>query len=68
MDITLLVSIIVVVALLVVGGFFLVKTRSSVRPGKEETGPEDTEATKEAAPEEDRERDEGTVRTPPAHA
>ncbi|HJE60019.1 MAG TPA: signal recognition particle-docking protein FtsY, partial [Nocardiopsis listeri] len=40
MDITLLVSIIVVVALLVVGGFFLVRTRSSVAPGKEETKPE----------------------------
>ena len=68
MDITLLVSIIVVVALLVVGGFFLVRTRSSVAPGKEETKPEVTETPKTPAPEEDRERDEGTVRTPPAHA
>lgn len=68
MDITLLVSIIVVVALLVVGGFFLVRTRSSVAPGKEETKPEVTETPKAPAPEEDRERDEGTVRTPPAHA
>ncbi|SIO84942.1 signal recognition particle-docking protein FtsY [Nocardiopsis sp. JB363] len=67
MDITLLVSIIVVVALLVVGGFFLVRTRSSVAPGKEETKPEVTETPKAPAPE-DRERDEGTVRTPPAHA
>ncbi|WP_017589555.1 signal recognition particle-docking protein FtsY [Nocardiopsis ganjiahuensis] len=68
MDITLLVSLIVVVALLAVGGFFLVRTRRSVTPGKEETKPEVTGAPKEAAPEEDREREEGAVGTPPAHA
>ncbi|GAB3743836.1 signal recognition particle-docking protein FtsY [Nocardiopsis nanhaiensis] len=67
MEITLLVSLIVVVALLAVGGFFLVRTRRSVTPSKEEAKPEVTEAAK-AAPEEDRERDEGTVSTPPAHA
>ncbi|GAB3686732.1 signal recognition particle-docking protein FtsY [Nocardiopsis oceani] len=67
MEITLLVSLIVVVALLAVGGFFLVRTRRSVTPSKEEAKPEVTEEAK-AAPEEDRERDEGTVSTPPAHA
>ncbi|MFC9940589.1 signal recognition particle-docking protein FtsY [Nocardiopsis alba] len=68
MDYTLLVSIIVVVALLVVGGFFLVKARRSVTPGKEEAKPEVVEKTGTAAPEEDRERDPGTVVTPPAQA
>ncbi|WP_017580729.1 signal recognition particle-docking protein FtsY [Nocardiopsis valliformis] len=68
MDITLLVSIIVVVALLAVGGFFLVRTRSSVEPGKEETKPEVTQEPKAAPPQEDREREEGAVSTPPAHA
>ncbi|QRN78979.1 MAG: signal recognition particle-docking protein FtsY, partial [Nocardiopsis sp. BM-2018] len=61
MDITLLVSIIVVVALLAVGGFFLVRTRSSVAPGKEETKPEVTQEPKAAPPQEDREREEGAV-------
>ena len=68
MDITLLVSIIVVVALLAVGGFFLVRTRGSVAPGKEETKPEVTREPKAAPPREDREREEGAVGTPPAHA
>ncbi|GAA1081787.1 signal recognition particle-docking protein FtsY [Nocardiopsis metallicus] len=68
MDITLLVSIIVVVALLAVGGFFLVRTRSSVAPGKEETKPEVTQEPKAAPPQEDREREEGAVSKPPAHA
>ncbi len=68
MDITLLVSLIVVVALLAVGGFFLVRTRRSVTPGEEETKPEVTGTPEKAAPEEDREREEGAVSTPPAHA
>lgn len=68
MDITLLVSIIVVVALLAVSGFYLVRTRRSVTPGKEETRPEVAPPPRTAPPEEDRERDEGAVRTPPAQA
>ena len=68
MDITLLVSIIVVVALLAVSGFYLVRTRRSVTPGKEETRPEVAPPPRTAPEEEDRERDEGTVRTPPAQA
>lgn len=68
MDITLLAAIAIVVVLLAVGGFFLVKTRRSVTPGKDGTGPEATGGTTTAPPEEDRERDDGTVATPPAHA
>ena len=68
MDITLLVSIIIVVALLAVSGFYLVRTRRSATPSKEEARPKDTRPPKTAPPQEDRERDEGTVRTPPAHA
>ncbi|PWV52832.1 signal recognition particle-docking protein FtsY [Nocardiopsis sp. L17-MgMaSL7] len=68
MDITLLVSIIVVVALLVVGGFFLVRAGRSVKPGKEEAKPEVTRETGATALEEDREKDGGAAQTPPAHA
>ena len=68
MDITLLAVVAIVVLLLVVGGFFLVRTQRSVPPSKEETKPEVTGEPPAAPPQEDRERDEGTVRTPPAKA
>ncbi|ASU56889.1 MULTISPECIES: signal recognition particle-docking protein FtsY [Nocardiopsis] len=68
MDITLLVAIIIAVVLLAAGGFFLVTTRRSVEPGKDETGPEPTGAAAGATAVEDRERDPGTVSTPPAQA
>ena len=68
MDITLLAAIAIVVVLLAVGGFFLVRTQRSVTPGKDETEPEATGGTTTAPPEEDRERDEGTVAIPPAQA
>ncbi|MFE1168759.1 signal recognition particle-docking protein FtsY [Nocardiopsis sp. NPDC058789] len=68
MDITLLVSIIVVVALLAVGGFFLVRAGRSVKPGEEEAKPEVTGETGATALEEDREKDGGAAQTPPAHA
>ncbi|MFE1469054.1 signal recognition particle-docking protein FtsY [Nocardiopsis dassonvillei] len=67
MDITLLVAIIIAVVLLAAGGFFLVTTRRSVEPGKDETEPEPTGAAGATAVE-DRERDPGTVSTPPAQA
>ncbi|GAB2498285.1 signal recognition particle-docking protein FtsY [Nocardiopsis aegyptia] len=68
MDITVLATsvIVVLVLLLAVGGFYLVKTRRPVEPGEEETKPEVT--GEPAAPEEDRERAEGAVVPPPAHA
>ncbi|MEU1898758.1 signal recognition particle-docking protein FtsY [Nocardiopsis dassonvillei] len=68
MDITLLVAIIIAVVLLAAGGFFLVTTRRSVEPGKDETEPEPTGAAAGATAVEDRERDPGTVSTPPAQA
>ena len=68
MDITLLVSILVVVALLAVGGFFLVRAGRSVKPGEEEAKPEVTGETGATALEEDREKDGGAAQTPPAHA
>ncbi|MCP3016106.1 signal recognition particle-docking protein FtsY [Nocardiopsis dassonvillei] len=68
MDITLLVAIIIAVVLLAAGGFFLVTTRRSVEPGKDETEPEATGAAAGATAVEDRERDPGTVSTPPAQA
>lgn len=68
MDITLLVAIIIAVVLLAAGGFFLVKTRRSVEPGKDETGIEPTGEAAGATAVEDRERDSGTVSTPPAQA
>ncbi|WP_047867749.1 signal recognition particle-docking protein FtsY [Nocardiopsis sp. RV163] len=68
MDITLLVAIIIAVVLLAAGGFFLVTTRRSVEPGKDETEPEPTGGAAGATAVEDRERDSGTVSTPPAQA
>ncbi|MEE2037753.1 signal recognition particle-docking protein FtsY [Nocardiopsis sp. CT-R113] len=68
MDITLIAAIVIAVALLAVGGFFLVRTQRRVKPGKEEPGAETTGAAGATAVEEDRDRDSGTVRTPPAHA
>ncbi|RKS10698.1 fused signal recognition particle receptor [Nocardiopsis sp. Huas11] len=70
MDITVLATsvIVVLVLLLAVGGFFLVKTRRPVERGEEETKPEVTGKPGTAAPEEDRERAEGAVVTPPAPA
>src|SRR5699024_3181307 len=68
MDSTLLAVVAIVVLLLVVGGFFLVKPQRPVPPSKEETNPEVTGEPPAAPPQEDRERDEGTVRTPPAKA
>jgi fused signal recognition particle receptor len=68
MDITVLATsvIVVLVLLLAVGGFFLVKTRRPVERGEEETKPEVT--GEPVAPEEDRERAEGAVATPPSQA
>ncbi|WP_285732263.1 signal recognition particle-docking protein FtsY [Nocardiopsis sp. ATB16-24] len=68
MDITLLVAIIIAVVLLAAGGLFLVSTRSSVKPGKDEERPEVTGESAGATAVEDRERDPGTVTTPPAQA
>ncbi|NKY98531.1 signal recognition particle-docking protein FtsY [Nocardiopsis alborubida] len=68
MDITLLVAIIIAVVLLAAGGFFLVTTRRSVEPGKDGTEPEPTGGAAGATAVEDRERDPGTVSTPPAQA
>ncbi|PDP84766.1 signal recognition particle-docking protein FtsY [Glycomyces fuscus] len=68
MDITLLVAIIIAVVLLAAGGFFLVTTRRSVEPGKDETEIEPTGGASGATAVEDRERDSGTVSTPPAQA
>ena len=68
MDITLLAAIAIVVVLLAVGGFFLVRTQRSVTPGKDGAEPGSAGGTTTAPPEEDRERDEGTVVTPPAQA
>ncbi|GAA1453666.1 signal recognition particle-docking protein FtsY [Nocardiopsis tropica] len=68
MDITLIAAIVIAVVLLVVGGFFLVRTQRPVKPGKEEPGPETTGAAGATAVEEDRDRDSGTVRTPPSQA
>ncbi|MFW6641627.1 signal recognition particle-docking protein FtsY [Nocardiopsis algeriensis] len=69
MDITLLASLAVAVVLLLsVGGFFLVRTRRSVTPGKEETKPGIAEGPRTAAPEEEREEGGGTALAPPAQA
>ncbi|MFD6952994.1 signal recognition particle-docking protein FtsY [Nocardiopsis sp. TSRI0078] len=68
MDITLLVAIVIAVVLLAAGGFFLVMTQRPGKPGKEETKPEATGEAAGATAVEDRERDTGTVRTPPAQA
>ncbi|MEV2276303.1 signal recognition particle-docking protein FtsY [Nocardiopsis sp. NPDC049922] len=68
MDITVLAILIIVVALLVIGGSFLVTTRRPVAPGKEETKPEVTGEPPAAAPVEDRDRGAEAVATPPAQA
>ncbi|NYH53674.1 MULTISPECIES: signal recognition particle-docking protein FtsY [Nocardiopsis] len=68
MDITLLAAIVIAVVLLTVVGFFLVRTQRPGKPGKEETTPEATGEAAGATAVEDRERDTGTVRTPPAQA
>ncbi|WP_159941914.1 MULTISPECIES: signal recognition particle-docking protein FtsY [unclassified Nocardiopsis] len=68
MDITLLVAIIIAVVLLAAGGFFLVRTQSSVKPGKDEERPETPGGSAGATAVQDRERDPGTVTGPPAQA